>query len=173
MIWTINNKEQEKFLRRKTPEFDFSEISKKEMRETIKTMRAEMAKALGIGLSANQIGLNMRFFIAKVENKQYAIFNPFITKISKETILMEEGCLSAPDVYGPVERPEKITLEGFDINAKKIKIKAWGLLARVFQHETDHLNGILFVDKAKSLRKYPDAIEDSRESRDENKNKNL
>ena len=67
---------------------------------------------------------------------------------------MEEGCLSVPEIFGAVERPEKITLEGFDTGGKKIKIKAWGLLARIFQHETDHLNGILFIDKAKNLRRY-------------------
>lgn len=66
---------------------------------------------------------------------------------------MEEGCLSVPGIYGDVERPEKITLVGQDRYDKKIKIKAWGLLARVFQHEVDHLNGILFIDKAKSIQK--------------------
>ncbi len=154
MIWTINNKEQEKFLRRKASDFDFSKHDKKEIRELIKTMRAEMVKSVGIGLSANQIGLDMRLFVAKADGKQYAIFNPDITKFSKEKVLMEEGCLSVPELYGPVERPEKITMEGYDANGKKIKIKAWGILARVFQHETDHLNGILFIDKAKSLHKY-------------------
>ena len=154
MIWTINDEEQEKFLRRKASEFDFSKHGKKEIREIIKTMRVEMTKAIGLGLSANQLGLDMRLFVAKVEGKQYAIFNPEITKLSKERVLMEEGCLSVPELYGVVERPEKITIEGFDANAKKIKIKAWGILARVFQHETDHLNGILFIDKAKSLHKY-------------------
>lgn len=154
MIYTINSKEQEKFLRRKASDFDFSKHDKKEIREIIKNMRMEMAKAIGIGLSANQLGLDMRLFIAKVQNKQYAIFNPIITKTSKETILMEEGCLSIPEIFGTVERPEKVTLEGFDINNKKIKIKAWGLLARIFQHETDHLNGILFIDRTKCLHKY-------------------
>jgi peptide deformylase len=154
MIWTVNNKEQEKFLRRKASDFDFSEHDKKEIREIIKSMRSEMTKAIGLGLSANQIGLNMRLFVAKAGGKQYAIFNPVITKFSKETILMEEGCLSVPEIFGAVERPEKITLEGSDSNNRKIKIKAWGLLARVFQHETDHLNGILFIDKAKCLHKY-------------------
>lgn len=154
MIWTINNKDQEKFLRRKVSSFDFSKYSKKEIREIIKDMRIEMTKAIGLGLSANQTGLDMRLFIAKAGGKQYAVFNPSITKFSKETIIMEEGCLSVPEIYGPVERPEKVTLEGFDSNGKKIKIKAWGLLARIFQHETDHLNGILFIDKAKCLHKY-------------------
>ena len=154
MIWTINNKEQEKFLRRKASEFDFTKHNKKEIREIIKNMRAEMAKALGIGLSANQLGMNMKLFVAKAGGKQYSVFNPAITKFSKETVIMEEGCLSVPEMYGEVERPEKVTLEGLDTNGKKVKIKAWGLLARIFQHETDHLNGILFIDKAKNLKKY-------------------
>lgn len=154
MIWTINNKEQEKFLRRKASEFDFKKHDKKEIREIIKNMRVEMAKALGIGLSANQLGIDIKLFIAKADGKQYSVFNPVITKFSKETVIMEEGCLSVPEMYGEVERPEKITLEGFDAAGKKTKIKAWGLLARIFQHETDHLNGILFIDKAKNLRKY-------------------
>jgi peptide deformylase len=154
MIWTINNKEQEKFLRRKASEFDFSKHDKKEIREIIKNMRTEMAKAIGIGLSANQLGMDISLFIAKADGKQYSIFNPIITKFSKETIIMEEGCLSVPETYGEVERPEKITIEGLDASGKKIKIKAWGLLARIFQHETDHLNGILFIDKARNLRKF-------------------
>ena len=153
MIYTINNKEQEKFLRRKTAQFDFSRHDKKEIREILKTMRAEMAKALGIGLSANQIGLDMQVFVGKIENKQYAVFNPKITKFSEEKTLMEEGCLSVPETYGQTERPEKVTLEGFDASGKKIKIKAWGLLAKMFQHETDHLNGILYIDKAKNIHK--------------------
>ncbi|MHB9019355.1 MAG: peptide deformylase [Minisyncoccota bacterium] len=154
MIYTVNNKEQEKFLRRKASDFDFSKYDKKAIREIIKNMRMEMTRAIGLGLSANQIGLDMRLFVAKANGKQYAIFNPTITKFSKETILMEEGCLSVPEIYGTVERPEKITLEGFDSSNRKIKIKAWGLLARVFQHETDHLNGILFIDRTKILHKY-------------------
>ncbi len=87
--------------------------------------------------------------------KFFAIFNPQIVKFSEEKILMEEGCLSVPGIWGGVERPEKITLVGFDKNGKKLKIKAWGLLARIFQHEIDHLNGILFIDKAKQVYKIP------------------
>ncbi len=68
---------------------------------------------------------------------------------------MEEGCLSVPGVYGLVERSEKITLVRYDKNAKKIKIKVFGLLARVFQHEADHLNGILFTDRTKEVYKIP------------------
>ena len=110
----------------------------------------------GIGLSANQIGLPYRIFVAQVPDKNgkikfYAIFNPEIIQISKETDIMEEGCLSIPDKFGYVERPSKLTISGYNMQGKKIKIKAWGLLARVFQHEIDHLDGKLFIDKATKI----------------------
>jgi peptide deformylase len=169
-IFTINNKTEEKFLREKTADFDFVKFTKKEINDLIKKMKETMFKANGIGLSANQIGLNLKMFVALIsekplkrdeknkiimpspnETKFYAIFNPEIIKFSNKKSTMEEGCLSVPGIYGSVERPEKITLAGYDKNAKKIKIKAFGLLARVFQHETDHLNGILFIDKCKYI----------------------
>ena len=152
-ILTVNNKKEEKFLRRQTSLFDFKKFTKVRLRELIKTMRDAMKKADGIGLSANQIGFDLRIFVAQVENKFYATFNPEILQTSEETKEMSEGCLSVPGVYGAVARPEKITLVGYNAAGKKIKIKAWGLLARVFQHEVDHLNGKLFIDKAKRTEK--------------------
>lgn len=176
-IFTVNNKKEEKFLRTKTAEFDFDKFTKKEINELIKKMRETMTKAIGIGLSANQVGLSLKIFIALIpkkplkrdgknkiimplpdEAKFYAVFNPEIIKFSEKEEVVEEGCLSVPGIYGLVERPEKITLIGQDKNAKKIKIKAFGLLARVFQHEIDHLNGILFIDKAKTLHKINNEI---------------
>jgi len=153
-ILKITNKEEAKFLREKTQPFDFSRFSKEEIKTLIKKMRAIMIAADGIGLSANQIGLPYRVFVARVPNKSgnfkfYAIFNPEIVKVYKEKEILEEGCLSVPDTFGPVERDYKLVLVGQDISQKKIKIKAWGLLARVFQHEIDHLNGVLFIDKLK------------------------
>lgn len=127
-----------------------------------------MKDAIGIGLSANQIGLDFQLFVAelpRLENSKsdtprfYAVFNPKIIKTSGKNLPMEEGCLSVPELYGEVERPEKITLQGFDKNGKEIKIKAFGLLARIFQHEVDHLNGHLFVDKAKNLHKHEETEE--------------
>lgn len=154
-IVTIQNKKDEKFLRKATVNFNFQKYSKKEVRELVKTMRQSMQAAEGIGLSANQIGLDVRVFVAKVENKFYAIFNPEIVLSPKEAVNLDEGCLSVPGVYGVVERPERITLKGFDQHNKPLKIKAWGLLARVFQHEVDHLNGKLFIDKAKTVERVP------------------
>jgi peptide deformylase len=154
-IVTIANKKDEKFLRTKTAHFDFSKFTKKEVRDLVKRMRRDMHDAEGIGLSANQVGLDMRVFVAMVENKFYALFNPELIQLSKEIAPMDEGCLSVPGVYGLVERPAKVTLKGFDANGKPIKIKAWGLLAKVFQHEMDHLNGKLFIDKAKQVERVP------------------
>ncbi len=154
-IVTTENKKDEKFLRAKTREFDFSKYKKQEIRALIKTMRQKMQEADGIGLSANQVGLDIKVFVAKVENKFYAVFNPELAQLSKETIVLDEGCLSVPGVYGAVERPARVTLKGFDQAGKSIKVKAWGLLARVFQHEVDHLNGKLFVDKAKQVERVP------------------
>ncbi len=158
-ILTVNNKIEEKFLRKKAADFDFSKFTKKEIQQLITDMRKTMKGANGVGLSANQIGLDMQLFVAELpkENSKpefYAIFNPMLSKPSTKKTNLEEGCLSVPGIWGDVSRPEKITLTGFDKNQKKIKIKAIGFLAKIFQHEVDHLNGILFIDKATNLHKH-------------------
>ena len=157
-IWKINDKKQEKFLRKKVRDFDFKDDGKKIAADLVKRMRASMRKANGIGLSANQIGLNLNVFVAEVPDpdggtKFYAMFNPHFEKLSEEEVTFEEGCLSVPETWGEVIRPERVTLAGFDKNGKAVKIKAWGLLARVFQHEMDHLGGHLFIDKTKKVYK--------------------
>ena len=157
-ILTINNKKEERFLRRKTKEFDLKQYPKAELRELIKEMRQIMKNTNGVGLSANQVGIDRQFFIAQVPDEQgkqkfYTIFNPKIISLSKEKVDLEEGCLSVPGVWGIIPRSNKIIIEGVDMNEKKIKIKAWGFLAQVFQHEIGHLNGGLFIDKAKKLKK--------------------
>ncbi len=157
-VVTIANKKDEKFLREKTEEFHFAKHTKREIRELVSRMRETMKRAQGVGLSANQIGLPYRVFVAQVSDAQgkpkfYAIFNPKLEKLSSEKESIEEGCLSVPGTYGMVARNYRVTLTGQDQQGKKLKIKAWGLLARVFQHEMDHLDGHLFVDKATNLQK--------------------
>mgnify|MGYP001603476001 CR=1 FL=1 len=154
-ILTANNKSEEKLLRKKVSDFNFSKHTLKEIKDLIKNMRLSMKKANGVGLSANQIGLDLKVFVAQVENKFYTVFNPKITKFSEEEIAIEEGCLSVPEMFGQVERSLRVTVEGQDISGKKIKIKTLGLLARVFQHEIDHLNGVLFIDKCKDVYQIP------------------
>src|SRR3989338_5795138 len=107
-IWVINDKKEAKLLRKKVADFDFKKYSKKEITDLIKKMRGAMKKAEGIGLSANQIGLDLKVFVAQVGDKFYAVFNPKIAKSSEESAEMEEGCLSVPEVFGAVVRPYKI-----------------------------------------------------------------
>jgi peptide deformylase len=156
-LFTIENKEEKKFLSQKTKNFDFKMFNSKELTQLINKMKKIMRDSQGIGLSANQVGLSYRFFIAEVPtyegNKFYAIFNPKIEKLEGKKLELEEGCLSVPGVYGKAPRYGKITISGFNRYGKPIKIKAWGLLAHVFQHEIDHLDGKLFIDKAKELYK--------------------
>lgn len=148
-IWNISVPEEEKLLRARTSAFDFKKYPKKEINALVQKMRRIMYDANGVGLAANQIGLDMSVFVAKVDNKFYSFFNPKITKSSDELVGREEGCLSIPNRYGQVYRSDKINFEAQDKNGKTIKMKVWGLLATVFQHEVDHLSGVLFIDRLK------------------------
>ena len=157
-ILIISNKKEEKLLRKEVGEIDFGKVKRSELFSLILRMRKTMRLAHGIGLSANQIGLNLRLFVAEVPDSEgslkfYAVFNPKLGKVGKEKVALEEGCLSVPDTYGLVERPSRVLLTGFDKNGRSIKVKAWGILARVFQHEIDHLDGKLFIDRAKNIYK--------------------
>ena len=155
-IFVASEKNEEKFLRKKTAEFKFEEFTKRDIQELVSTMKSIMRRANGIGLSANQIGLNYRMFVAEVPDAQggqkfYAIFNPKIEKADGEKQELEEGCLSIPGKFGMVPRYERVNLSGFDRNGRPVRIKAWGLLAHVFQHETDHLEGKLVIDRTKKV----------------------
>jgi len=129
----------------------FVEHLTKEVRDLIIQMKKIMENDNGVGLAAPQINVSQRIIICNVDNKFYSFINPEIVKSSKETSSIEEGCLSLPNIYGEVERPEKIILKAIDSDGKKIKLKVFGLLARIIQHEIDHLDGILFIDKAKNI----------------------
>ncbi len=167
-ILTINRSRDEVFLHARTLPFVFLgkgklrvgdvALSVKDLTALIARMKRIMRLANGVGLSANQIGLNYQLFVAAVhtpqgEPKFYAILNPTIEKTTGGTVTLEEGCLSIPDTYGDVPRARHVTLKGFDKNGRAVKIRAWDLLARVFQHEVDHLNGKLFSDRTKLLRR--------------------
>lgn len=107
-------------------------------------------KANGIGLAAPQIGKSIRLCIIDLEHMglpPFALINPKIVSKSFKKIEMEEGCLSIPNVFGMVKRPESVTVKTLNLNGENHKFKAKGLLARVIQHEIDHLDGILFTSK--------------------------
>lgn len=130
-----------------------------EIRELIRQMKKLMKQYGGIGLAAPQLGINLQIFVAQAysqergyQGKFYALLNPKIINLSQQTEKMEEGCLSLPHLYGEVERPKRIVLEALDEFGNKVKLKASGLLARIFQHEIDHLNGKLFIDRTKRVK---------------------
>lgn len=112
----------------------------------------EMFKAMknndGIGLAAPQVGKNIRLFVIQInKNEQMVFINPQIIATSEQLCSMEEGCLSIPRVFENVMRPESIRVQYMDINGRRKTIDASGLLARVIQHENDHLDGVLFIDR--------------------------
>jgi len=140
-------------LREKSEEIDLKKIKANELKglcaDMIKTMKEEDGK----GLAAPQIGENIRLIVINTKDGPKIMINPKITKRSWAKEWSEEGCLSVPGVYGKVRRNKKINCIYFDKKAQKTKIQAQGLLAFVIQHETDHLDGILFIDKAKEIKK--------------------
>lgn len=107
----------------------------------------------GIGIAATQVGASLQIFIlgGKTKADAQCFINPVITSFSDKKTYLEEGCLSVPGVYGLVLRPAKVRLKALDRHGKKVDIKASGLTAKVFQHEVDHLNGILFIDRAEKI----------------------
>ena len=123
-----------------------------ETRKLVVDMLDSMHGDNGIGLSAPQLGVLQRIIVAEYKEAKppaprTVIINPKITWSSKQTVFDEEGCLSFPNLYGMVRRSEKIKYSGLDENGKPIEGKISGLLARIIQHEYDHLDGILFIDK--------------------------
>ncbi len=121
--------------------------------DLITEMRKTMIQAKGVGLAANQVGKDLQLFVidkelAEEHNIPDAYINPEIIEYSKDLQDMEEGCLSLPEYWRPIKRSKKIKLKAIDIQGNKLKIKAKGFLARVFQHEYDHLQGTLIKDRA-------------------------
>lgn len=120
--------------------------------QLIDDMKDTLFKADGAGLAAPQVGVLRRIFIVNVDDKYYECINPVIVKQSGKQS-GEEGCLSIKGQYGVVERPMKVTVKALDRFGKPFIVKAEGFTARAFCHEYDHLDGILYIDKAISVSK--------------------
>ncbi len=163
-------------LRKISESVSIEDIKTQKIQTIIKEMKQSLgSQDDGVAIAAPQIGYSVRIFVVskKVENiikdtkknkkdnlidpenetKQPLIntvfINPIVKKLSKEKKILEEGCLSVRYLYGKVSRSNKVTVEAFDESGKKFTQGVVGLLAQIFQHEIDHLNGILFIDKAK------------------------
>ena len=169
----------DKVLRETAKEIALTEIKTPKIKGILKKMTIALSNAKdGVALAAPQIGLPLRIFIVLkeyTENKtakelkeiqekkekspeqkktETAVFiNPKITKISKKKQTVKEGCLSVTGVFGIIARAEKVTVEAYNEKGEKFTRGASGLLAQIFQHEMDHLNGILFTDTAHDLEK--------------------
>lgn len=160
-------------LRKVAQEVPIAEISKPKIQKILKDMAFALhSQEDGVAIAAPQIGISMRIFLVsgrifeddfirgakstkipetKTPHKDLVFINPVFKKISKDRKLMAEGCLSVRPLYGKVRRATKATMEAYDENGKKFTKSGTGLLAHIFQHETDHLDGILFIDKARDI----------------------
>ena len=136
------------------------------LRHIVRQMFEQMYTARGIGLAANQVDLPLRLFIVNLagapgEGEELVFINPVITQ-PKGNVELEEGCLSLPDLFGPVRRPKQIMLQAYNLQGQEIRGPLDGFLARVVQHETDHLDGVLFTDRMS-----PTALADAQPMLDE------
>jgi peptide deformylase len=153
-------------LRQIAKEVPVSAITTPKIQKIISDMKKALASQDdGVAIAAPQIGLALRIFVIsgkandiakKTENSPDEVYiNPIITKISKDKKLVDEGCLSVRYLYGKTKRSTRASIEAYNEKGKKFSRGASGLIAQIFQHETDHLNGILFIDHAKQIKDLP------------------
>ena len=110
-------------------------------------MLATMRDKEGVGLAANQVGRLKRVLVAALEDEEFVIVNPVLMERSETTETESEGCLSIPGIQVDVERPVAVSVSGQDLSGKPLRVEASDLLARVLQHEVDHLDGVLILDR--------------------------
>lgn len=111
-------------------------------------MARTMRQAPGVGLAAPQVGVLKRLIVIDVEERVTALCNPLIVETSDETEIDEEGCLSLPGIAVPIQRPSHVVCEAMTVTGREIRLEGDGFLARVLQHEIDHLDGVLIIDRA-------------------------
>lgn len=138
-------------LRQNSRNVERDEMQTPEFQSLVQDMIETMHQANGIGLAAPQIGLNKNIAIINGAHGAFVIINPRIVHASFRKETDEEGCLSVPEVFGLVRRPRSVHVVYVTADGKEIKERISGLMARVFQHEIDHLRGILFIDKMARL----------------------
>jgi peptide deformylase len=127
-----------------------------ELRALIRDMFETMYDAEGVGLAGPQVGVLRRVIVVDVRDQgdgPFALVNPVIVEQSRESEKAEEGCLSIPGVSSVVERPLKVVVEGLNEKGERVRVEGEGLLARCLQHEVDHLDGVLFIDKLSALKR--------------------
>ncbi len=140
-------------LRKKTHLVDPTHLGSRDLSTIIRDMIDTLIDEKGLGIAAPQVGSELRIAIINGQDGPFAVINPHIVARSIRTETDEEGCLSIPGVYGLVKRSKSVTVTYLDFEGTAHREKASGLLARVFQHEIDHLDGILFIDHTKKFTK--------------------
>ena len=123
-----------------------------EVRRLVEDMFETMDASKGVGLAANQVGVARRVAVVDADGDRFVMIDPVLLETEGRTTA-EEGCLSIPDIYGDVARPERVVLEATDLEGNRVRRDATGLKARAIQHEIDHLDGILFLDHLSLIRR--------------------
>ena len=162
-IWSYFKPEDRAMLRTPGQEVDLATISTSETQQLIDDMLVTMRQAEGIGLAAPQIGRSIRLAVIDHATEptlrdDLVLINPRIVQPSVDVELGEEGCLSIPKVFGMIERSLRIRVQAFDRRGLPFQLDAHDLLARVIQHEVNHLDGILFIDHATKIVKGKDLL---------------
>ena len=140
-----------------------------EVRDLADKMTETMFREDGIGLAAPQVGVGKKLIVVNLEDEFHIMINPEIAEKSEEEESMDEGCLSVPGVEAPVSRSKEVLVRGKNLDGEEVELEKEGLPARVFQHEVDHVNGLLFVDRLSeaerslTLREYRKAREEGKE----------
>ncbi len=142
-----------KSLRDRSRELEVAEITVPEFQLYLDALIQKMIEARGVGLASPQIGRNIRAVVIQPEptDDPLVLINPVITKKSDALLESEEGCFSVPGTYGLVKRHKKVTVEALNRHGRRIEFEAKNFPAFVVQHEIDHLDGILFIDKAQKM----------------------
>ena len=140
-------------LRKRAAEVEIKELSTPKFKQFLEDMLETMYAANGIGIAAPQVGESVRVFIAESGKGPIALINPVFTKKSWKLLKGEEGCLSVPGKFDKVLRHKSLSVEAFTTNGQHIAFTAEGFFARVLQHEMDHLDGLLYIDRVKEQTK--------------------
>lgn len=151
VLENLPDSEKDRLLRQKAvPVKDIND----EIRQMARTMLETMRSGKGLGLAGPQVGFLKRIFVTHTEKEGPMVFiNPSIIWTSQEQTECEEGCLSLPGMYADVRRPEKIRVQAWNEKGRAFNLEVAGILARVIQHENDHLEGILFIDRINEIKR--------------------
>jgi len=133
-------------LKKRSEKIKPEDIKSPKIQKLISNMFKFMEENNGLGLAAPQIGKSLQLCVINFGGERHVLINPKVVSKSWRKEICEEGCLSFPGKFIQIKRPRKVTVKGLDENGEKFKITADGLLSKALQHETDHLNGVLFIE---------------------------